>query len=207
MAEQVGLLGGSFDPIHNGHLSIARAVAERLALDRVIFLPSANPPHKAADRLSDAGHRAAMVRLAIAGEPLFDFSDYDLTRSGPSYTIDTVAHFHRLLGPDVGLFWIIGGDSLTELAAWHRVRDLVDDCRIVTAGRPGWTTTDWSRLQTVLTNEQITRLRADVLDTPLVDISSTDIRNRVRQSQSIAHLVPEEIRCYIDVQRLYRKPQ
>ncbi|MBU0719403.1 MAG: nicotinate-nucleotide adenylyltransferase [Planctomycetes bacterium] len=203
MAEQVGLLGGSFDPIHNGHLAIARAVAQRLALDRVIFLPSANPPHKAVDRLSDAEHRAAMVRLAIAGEPLFDFSDYDLTRSGPSYTIDTVAHFHRLLGSDVGLFWIIGGDTLAELAAWHRVRELVDNCRIVTASRPGWTTTDWSRLQTVLTSEQITRLRADVLDTPLVDISSTDIRNRVRQGQSIAHLVPEEVYRYIDAQRLY----
>ncbi len=104
MAERVALYGGSFNPIHHGHLIVVRAIAERLALHRVIFLPSAAPPHKLGEPLADPMHRAAMVRLAIKHEPLFDFSDYDLTRDGPSYTIETVNHFRGMGGFDVELF-------------------------------------------------------------------------------------------------------
>ena len=137
MAERIALYGGSFNPIHSGHLIIARAVAEQLDLTRVILLPSKHPPHKQAEALLDAAHRAEMVRLAIPDEPLFEFSDFDLTRDGPSYTVETVAHFRKSLGAAVELFWIIGADSLAELSTWHRVCDLVDTCRIITAARPG----------------------------------------------------------------------
>jgi nicotinate-nucleotide adenylyltransferase len=204
MAQGIGLYGGSFNPIHNGHLIVARAVAERLQLDRVILLPSARPPHKVDHKLLDANHRAEMVRLAITGEPLFEFSDYDLTRDGPSYTIDTVTHFGELLGPHVELHWIIGADSLAELTTWYRVPDLVDACRIVTAARPGWDTIDWTPLRTVLSEIQIAALQAGVLQTPRIDISSTDIRRRVREGQSIRYLVPDAVREFIETQVLYR---
>lgn len=204
MAQRVGLYGGSFNPIHNGHLIVARAVAERLHLDRVILLPSARPPHKWDRQLLDAGHRAEMVRQAIKAELLFEFSDYDLTRDGPSYTIDTVTHFRELLGPHVELHWIIGADSLAELTTWYRVSDLVDACRIVTAARPGWDTIDWTPLRTVLSDAQVATLQADVLQTPRIDISSTDIRRRVREGQSIRDLVPDAVQKYIETRALYR---
>lgn len=203
MVRRVGLYGGSFNPIHHGHLIVARAVAERLRLDRVILLPSARPPHKGDRKLLDAPHRAAMVKLAIEGEPLFEFSDFDLTREGPSYTIDTVTHFGELLGPQVELHWIIGADSLADLTAWHRVSDLVDACRIVTAARPGWDAIDWTPLRTVLSDAQVAALQAGVLLTPQIDISSTDIRRRVREGRSIRYLAPEPVRSYIETHALY----
>ncbi|MHC4091001.1 MAG: nicotinate-nicotinamide nucleotide adenylyltransferase, partial [Planctomycetota bacterium] len=111
MSQRIALFGGSFNPIHMGHLIVARSVGEQLRLERIIVLPSATPPHKTAAALLDPKHRAAMVELAIAGEPLLEFSDYDLNREGPSYTVETVAHFREELGLDVLLHWIIGADS------------------------------------------------------------------------------------------------
>ena len=205
MAQRVGLYGGSFNPIHHGHLIVARAVAERLRLDRVILLPSARPPHKGDRKLLDAQHRAAMVKLAIEGEPLFEFSDFDLIRDGPSYTIDTVTHFGELLVAKVELHWIIGADSLAELTTWYRVPDLVNACRIITAARPGWDAIDWTPLRAVLSDAQVAALQAGILPTPPIDISSTDIRRRVREGRSIRYLVPESVRLYTERNALYRE--
>lgn len=204
MPSKIALYGGSFNPIHHGHLIIARHLVEELALDRLIFLPSAQPPHKTGATLAPADHRAAMVRLAIANEPVFEYSDVDLTGAGPSYTIDTVAHFRQTLGMDIILYWIIGADSLAELTTWYRVRALVDSCRIITAGRPGWETIDWSQLRARLSEDQIAVLQSGMLDTPLIDISATDIRRRVRAGKSIRYLVPDAVRNYIDTHGLYR---
>lgn len=204
MNQRIALFGGSFNPIHAGHLIIARSVGEQLRLDRIIFLPSVSPPHKTAAALVDPGHRAAMVELAIADEPLFEFSDYDLTCHGPSYTVETVAHFREELGLDVLLHWIIGADSLAELAGWYRVRALVDSCRIVTAARPGWEHIDFDMVRTRLSEEHIASLRAGLVETPRIDISGTDIRRRVRAGRSIRYLVPESVRQYIIEHQLYR---
>lgn len=206
MAESIGLYGGSFDPIHHGHLIVARAVAERIGLARVIFLPSARPPHKPAEGLAEPVHRAEMVKRAIAGEPVFDFSDFDLTRRGPSYTIDTIRHYRAELGEDVELCWIIGADSLPELSMWYRVSGLVDQCRVITAARPGWTGLEGPALRGSLSEEQITKLRAGVVQTPMIEISSTDIRRRVRTGQSIRYLVPEPVRSYIELHQVYQSP-
>ncbi len=203
---EVCLYGGSFDPIHHGHLVVARAVAERLALDRVIFLPSAHPPHKSPEDLTDAATRAQMVRLAVAGDPLFDVSDFDLSRTGPSYTIDTIEHFQGELGRDVEISWLIGADSLPDLPSWHRGADLVECCRIITAARPGWGRLDRTRLRDVFTVAQIERLESGIVDTPLIEISSTDIRRRVGNGRSIRYLVPECVREFIEARSLYRIP-
>ena len=206
MSQRIALFGGSFNPIHVGHLIVARSVAEQLRLDRVIVLPSAVPPHKTAAALVEAEHRAAMVKLAIAEEPAFEFSDFDLTRQGPSYTVDTVAHFREELGLDVLLHWIIGADSLTELATWYRVRALVDSCRIVTAARPGWERIDFDVVRTRLSDEHIASLRAGLVETPRIDVSATDIRRRVRAGRSIRFLVPEPVGRYIEEHGLYHAP-
>ena len=211
---RIALYGGSFDPIHNGHLIVARAVAEVHKLDRIILLPSANPPHKNAEELAPPSHRAAMVKLAIKGEELFEFSDFEMAghrdhnesdarQAGPHYTIDTVTHFRRLCGEHSRLHWIIGADSLPELITWRRIADLVDACNIVTAKRAGWENADWDRLGDFLDDRQIASLKAGMTDTPTVEISSTDIRSRVRRGQSIRYVVPDAVRDYITQHGLY----
>ena len=201
--DKVGLFGGSFDPIHHGHLIAARAVGEWAGLSRVVFLPCRQPPHKHENDLLDGAHRGEMVKLAIADEPLFSFSDYDLTRQGPSFTIDTVRHFRAELGRDAELCWIIGADSLRELPTWRCVTELVEECRIITAARPGWTTDVWDDLRQTFTDEQIARLRSDVVETPLIDISATDIRRRISSGRSVRYLMPEEVISYVRENNLY----
>jgi len=204
MPQRIGLYGGSFDPIHHGHLIIARSVAEQLGLTRVILLPSAQPPHKEAHALSPAVHRQAMTEAAGADEPLFELDVYDLTRSGPSYTVETVAHFRGRFGDEAELYWIIGADSLAELTLWHRTADLVDACQVVTARRGGGPPPDWDQLRQMLTAAQVEKLRAGLVDTPVIDISATDIRQRVRAGRSIRYLVPGAVRAYIEEHQLYR---
>lgn len=203
MGETIGLFGGSFNPIHFGHLLAARAILEQLPLQRVVFLPSRRPPHKSEGDLVAAEHRAEMVRLAIADELGFVFSDHDVARSGPCYTFDTVRHFRSSLGDDVDLCWIIGADSLPELPQWHRAADLIDSCRIITVSRPGIKIVDWSALYRHFGEDRVGKLREGVIPTPTIDISATDIRRRIVEGRSIRFLVPEPVRDYIDTNRVY----
>jgi len=204
MPQRIGLYGGSFDPIHHGHLIIARSVAEQLGLTRVILLPSAQPPHKGTQALSPAEHRGAMTEAASADEPLFELDAHDLLRGGPTYTVDTVAHFRNRFGDADELYWIIGADSLAELTLWHRTADLVDACQVVTARRVGGPAPDWDQLRQMLTAGQVEKLRAGLVDTPVIDISATEVRQRVRAGRSIRYLVPEAVRAYIEAHQLYR---
>jgi nicotinate-nucleotide adenylyltransferase len=205
MSQRIGLYGGSFNPIHNGHLIVARSVAEQLHLDSVLFLPSSSPPHKERSGLAGAEQRVAMLSLAMEGEPRLELNEYDLKREGPSYTVDTIAHFREEYGLDVMLHWIIGADSLAELITWYRVRALVDSCRIVTAARPGWERIDFEPLRARLNEEHIASLKAGILETPRIDISATDIRHRIRDGRSIRYLVPDAVRTYILEKGLYAR--
>ena len=204
MGNGIALFGGTFDPIHHGHLIVARAVVEQLGYARVVLIPAPNPPHKVGRELTDATHRLEMARRAVEGEPRFDVSDIELRRPGLSYTILTVEAFRREVGPDVPLAWIIGGDSLPELHSWYRIGELVDACRIVTAVRAGYETPDLSALRRTLAPEQVDRLCRDILPTPVIEISATDIRRRVHDGESIRCLVPESVRAYIHDHNLYK---
>ena len=208
MARKLGLLGGSFDPVHNGHLIVARSIAERFDLDAIVFLPSATPPHKERAAQADAQHRAAMVKLAIQGEPGFEFHSFDLDREGPSYTIETLEYFAKFsAGNDqrvaTDLFWIIGADWISDIVSWHRAGDLIDACQIVTASRAGCVAPDWNLLQRQFGDDRVEKIRAGVVETPVIEISSTTVRDRIRNRQSIRYLVPESVRQYIAEQGLY----
>ena len=204
MLERIGLYGGSFNPIHNGHLIVARHLAEALKLDRVILLPTATPPHKQPDETADARHLGEMIRLAVEGDPLFEYSDYDLTRPGPTFTIDTVEHFRGRIGPAGELYWLIGADSLAELITWKSVDELVTRCNVATARRPGAGVSDWASLTAKIGAPAVDAIREHMVETPLIDISSTDIRNRIRSRLSIRYLLPDAVRAYIEGNGLYR---
>jgi nicotinate-nucleotide adenylyltransferase len=200
----VALYGGSFNPIHVGHLIVARAVAEHLDLSRVILIPAAYPPHKWSHELADAHHRLEMAHLAVAGEPHLEVSDIEFQQGGMNYAIRSVEAYREILGPDARLHWIIGGDTMLDLPIWHRVREMVDMCRIVTAIRPGSEVPDLSPLLGVLSAEQVARIREGLVPTPRIDISATEIRWRIRAGRSIRYLVPDAVRHYIDEHGLYR---
>ena len=199
----VALFGGSFNPIHCGHLIAARSVAEHLGLARVILIPAGIPPHKRSRQLADGRDRLEMARLAIEGEPGFEVSDFELRQEGLNYSIRTVEAFRQMLGPDARLHWIIGADTLLELHTWYRTRELVDLCRMVTAVRPGYDTPDLSHLLQVLSPEQVQRLREGIVPTPRIDISASSIRARIQAGLSIRYLVPDPVRDYIFSRGLY----
>ena len=201
---KVLLFGGSFDPIHCGHLIVSRFVAEHLGIERVLLIPSPYPPHKEGRRLTPGSARLEMCRRAVAGDPQFDVSDWETGQAGPSYTLKTVRHFGEALPAGTRLHWLIGMDSLVELGTWYRVGDLVDSCAIVTAARPGYVDPDLSVLEGPLSGAQVQRLRRRIVASPLVDISATEIRARVRAQKSIRYLVPDAVAAYIAEAGLYR---
>jgi nicotinate-nucleotide adenylyltransferase len=201
--DRILLFGGSFDPIHFGHLIISRSVAERLRIQRVVLIPGASPPHKQERQLAPPADRLAMCRLAVGADPLFEVSDWETRQPGPNYTLNTVRHYLERLPAGAGLFWLIGMDSLPELATWYRAAELVESCTIVTAARPAYEQPELSRLAGVLSGEQIEALRRHMLETPRIDISATDVRARLRAGRSIRYLVPDAVAAYIAQRRLY----
>lgn len=203
MNERVGLFGGSFDPIHFGHLISARSLAEQLSFSRVILIPSARPPHKAGVEVSPFQHRFAMARAAVDGDPLFEVSDIEMKRAGPSFTLDTVNEYRIRVGNDSETFWIIGADSLPELPTWHRIRELVRRTRIVTATRPGWKAPNWEALAREVGREAACQLREDCRQTPGIDISASEIRDRAGAGRSIRYLTPRAVESYILEHFLY----
>ncbi len=204
MAEQrIGLLGGTFDPIHFGHLLLAVHSYEELDLDRVIFVPSRLPPHKS-QPVAEAADRLEMVRLALADDERFLVCDCELGRAEPSYTIETVRQLQSSLGSDAHLFWLIGSDMAEDLPSWQKIGELVELIEIIVVGRAGQDQPDYSLLEPTLTAEQIKRLRAQAIDLPLIDISSTQIRERIGAGQSVRYLLPRVVEEYITEHKLYR---
>jgi nicotinate-nucleotide adenylyltransferase len=195
------LYGGSFNPIHNGHIGIAQSVADQLQTQRVVLIPAGQPPHKLDQTLASAEHRIAMCRLAASECDLrFEVSDWETRQTGPSYTLKTIEHFRSQMASP--LYWLIGMDSLAELHTWYHIEQLVEACTIVTVGRPG-VCADWSALSRILSERQIARLEAHLLTTPLYAISSTQIRGLAAKGASLGDLVPASVAEYIAAQRLY----
>lgn len=199
--QRLGILGGTFNPVHIGHLLLAQSAAEKYELSKILFVPCRVPPHKATASLVSELHRKAMLEMAIEGDLRFEISDIELQRSGPSYSIDTVRAI-RSQYPGVEVFFIIGGDTLPELHLWKDIHELLSLCRFISFERPGTEDT----LQSIQLNPPWPgKLLADLTRGVRVDISSTEIRYRIAEGMSIRYLVPAQVEMYIAEHHLYRK--
>lgn len=201
---RIGLLGGTFNPVHTGHLILAERAREELRLDRMGLLPSGIPPHKSGPGLAPSEHRLAMVNLAVEGNPGLASVDLEIRRAGTTYTVDTLRELHAD-DPARTIVFLIGADSVPELPSWREYEQVLELAEIVTLRRPGFEDDDiFERIASKIRPDLIAELRERRLDTPEIDISSTEIRRRVAQGKSIRYLVPEPVREYIDREGLYR---
>jgi len=198
----IGVLGGTFDPIHSGHLVIAEEAGLKLRLDKALFIPAGQQWLKTERDITPAVHRVEMVRRAIADKPYFELSTVDVDRSGPTYSVETMTILHQQSGAEAKLFFIVGWDSLAELPQWKEPDRLVQLCKLVAVTRPGFNRPDLKEMESLVPG--ITQ-SVVWLDIPPIDISSTDIREKVAQGQSILGLVPDEVDKYIAEHKLYRK--
>jgi len=196
-------MGGSFDPVHSGHLIIAQDAAERFGLTKVIFIPALIPPHKQHVEQADASHRLAMLKLAVDQNPLYTVSDLEIKRGGISYSVDTVS---ALLAsdPDAEIVLIIGSDTLIDLENWYKVDHLLELCEVASFLRPGVADLNEICKAVKLPENKKERLLRNVFKTHLIDISSSEIRERVVQGKSIRYLLPEVVEKYIYEHGLYK---
>jgi len=176
------LFGGTFDPIHNGHIGVAQHALECLGGDVLIFIPARQSPHKK-QAPTDGAHRLAMIRCAIASSGQFSVSDCELHREGPSYTVDTVRFFRDHVGQGAAIYWLIGADQLDDLAKWYQVEELLDACHISTMVRGGYPEPDMGRFEGVFRREHVEQLRRDIVRTPEIPVSGTEIRRQLSEGR------------------------
>ncbi|MDP6990504.1 MAG: nicotinate (nicotinamide) nucleotide adenylyltransferase, partial [Planctomycetota bacterium] len=202
---RLGLFGGSFDPVHVGHLHAARAARDAFGLQRVLFVPAARPPHKPGRTLAAAHHRRAMLELALAEEPAFVVDPLELSRAGPSYSIDTVAEIEaREGGPEaVELFWVLGSDNLAGLESWRSVEELLQRVRPVVVGRGSDLRSRFDRLRAKLGSRLVSRLEDGLLDLPPVDAAATDLRERLACGDASGGLLDPRVLEYARAHDLY----
>lgn len=195
---RVGIFGGTFDPIHYGHLVAAEEARSILKLDKILIVPAGQPPHKTAHPITPPDHRVAMVQLAIASNPAFVLSRVDLDRPGPHYSVDMVTRLRRELGPG-DVFLIVGMDSLMDLPGWHEAERLMGLCYIVGVNRPGYTY-DLTPLEKAVPGISA---HIQVLEAPQLEIASHELQDRVRRGLPIKYQLPDAVEEYIHRHKLY----
>lgn len=199
---RIGIFGGSFDPVHLGHLLIAEQFAQDMKLDVVKFIPAKVSPFKLSYTPTSDKHRLEMLRLAVGSNERFEVDSLELERGGVSYTIDTVASL-RSVEPDAEYYMLIGADSLKDFKKWKSPEELLRSVSLVVARRGGEAPPEWSELSGLATPEVLSGIQERVLDLPAMEISSTDIRRRVERGRSIRYLVPSGVEVYIHSHGLY----
>jgi len=198
--KKIGLIGGTFDPVHFGHLLAAERAREEYGLEKVYFIPSANPPHKSYKGMAEPQNRFEMVEMAIRDNHFFEISDMEFARTGYSYTIDTVNAFIDILGKECEIYFIIGTDNVGEILGWKNADELMKKVEFIAMTRPG----KWEEELIVnLNNLKENGCRINLVEMPLIHIESTDIRNRINNGSTIKYIAPKEVEKYIIENKLY----
>jgi len=195
---RIGILGGTLDPVHHGHLFAAEEVRATYELDRVLFIPCGQAPHKDDREIAPAEHRYVMCALATAPNPRFHASRLEIDRPGPSYTVDTLRQLRQVYGSDTELVFIIGADAVLDIDTWHMPDAVLREARCVAVPRPG---SELHDLPSVIGEERASRV--EMLELPELDISATDIRRRVGEGRPIRYLTPDAVVAYIEREGLY----
>lgn len=199
---RIAVMGGTFDPIHYGHLVAAEAARFEFNLDKVIFMPAGKPAHKQEKQVTDAEHRYDMTVLATATNPYFEVSRIELDRVGITYTVDTIKALKKMLGVETEIYFITGADAILEILTWYNVEELLGLCDFIAATRPGFNKKDLEQKLVELKS----KYHKDIfmIEIPSLAISSTDIRDRIANGKSIKYLLPETVEKYIYQSGLYR---
>jgi nicotinate-nucleotide adenylyltransferase len=201
---RIGIMGGTFDPIHYGHLIAAEEAKDKFAMDKVLFIPSGDPPHKKNYKVTPAELRYAMTLLATVGNPKFDVSRIEINRKGYSYTIDTLREIRENC-PEADYYFITGADAILDILSWKDPKELLRLCKFIAATRPGYCLNQLDRVMAKLGYGSWREEKLiSILEIPAVSISSTEIRLRVQNGQSIRYLVPDEVLQFIMKNKLYR---
>ncbi len=202
--KKTALFGGSFDPIHIGHTTVIAAAAEQIGAEKTIFIPAKHSPLKDISPYASDLDRLKMISLAIAGNEKFDLSDYELTKSSPSYTLDTVSYFQQQLGSDTLIYWLAGADTIKELDCWYGAEELIDECRLCLMYRAGCDRPDFSGFKKLWGKARVEKLQQNIIETPLIDISSTQIRNALAAGGDVTEMLAPAVADYISKNHLYR---
>ncbi len=197
--KKIGVFGGTFNPIHIGHLVIAEAAREEYALEKIIFVPAFHPPHKSFD-IAPGVARMEMVSRAIADNPYFDISDVEMLRPGPSYTVETMRYFRKVFSRDTEFYFIVGMDTLLELPTWKYVDELICLCHFLAALRPQYQS-DITEVMAYFGD--IGKEKIHYLHTPQLEISATDLRHRFRTGRSVRYLMPKNVADWIEENKIY----
>jgi nicotinate-nucleotide adenylyltransferase len=203
MAEKIVVFGGTFDPVHTGHIEVALAAAEKIGAKKVVLIPARRSPHKNLKPIAPDNDRIAMLKIAIVGKGLFQISPVELNRAEPSYTIDTIRQLKQRLGGDCILYWLIGADMLESLPKWHQIDELLNECNICVMNRGGFKKPDFDRLTAKLSKDNIEKLQKNTIETPLIEISSTEIRRKILNNEDASKYLHPEVLNYIKSHRLY----
>ncbi|MFC2159331.1 nicotinate-nucleotide adenylyltransferase [Actinomycetota bacterium] len=203
--KKIGIMGGTFNPVHHGHLVTAQEALDQFGLDEVIFIPTGDPPHKIEDLLAHAEDRYLMTVIATSSNSSFFVSRVEIDRKGKSYTIDTVKELRKIFGIDSELYFITGADAILEILTWKNTREIVTLAKFIAATRPGYDLSKIKGLKTTLfDSEEKADRRIFVMEIPALAISSTNIRQRIKNRRPVNYLVPEGVNNYILKHGLYK---
>lgn len=201
---KIALFGGTFDPIHLGHTTVAADAAEHIGAEKIIFIPAKRSPLKGFFPKAGDIDRFKMIALAIADNKNFQVSDCELQRSEPSYTLETVRQFQAEFGGETSIYWLIGADSIDELQLWYGTTELIDECNLSTMFRAGCKPPNFAKYEDIWGSERVEKLQRNVIKTSLIDISSTEIRDRIAAGDNVNDMLHPDVVDYIRKHGLYQ---
>ena len=201
---KVALLGGTFDPIHLGHTAVAAEAVKHIGAEKVVFIPAKRSPLKGFSPIASDDDRFKMMALAIANQKSFELSACELKKPAPSYTLETVRQFQADYGRGTLIYWLVGADSIDDLAHWYKIVELIDECRLSAMYRAGCDPPDFAKFEPIWGRQRVEKLQQNVIETPLIDISSTEIRARLAGGRDVTDMLHPAVADYIRKHGLYQ---